>query len=507
LKTIIKHFLEKITVKDEQKQNAGSNDESSVEKDDLATQPFGILINTAEDFIIQKSYKKALDLYRLLESQLVGSGELMKIQFVRERIESLIKMIKENPRPDTLAIIEDEAKAAEERFNTTIIEAERYFSHHLYAEALFLYKKLQKEWTNSNDTPKKSFIQMKIKRLQEIQDGIFTDNKEAVEWVNNKSSAKKVEAPKKTFGMVISDAENYLSQKSYKNALTLYRMLDSQLVGTGDLVKIKFVREKIESLIRMIKENPRPDALDIIGEEKRAAEERYNTTVAEAERCLSQELYNDAFDLYRKLQKEWISSNDTQKKSFILTRILSLRTLIDNNFIENKKPDEGVKKEPPVKKVDPTKKTFGVAINDAENFISQKSYRNALNLYRMIEKQLMGSGELMKIQFVREKIESLVSMLKENPCPDTMDIIDEEARAAEARYYTTIIEADHYFKHELYAEALYLYKKLQKEWISSNDTQKKSNIMSKIQSLRELQEDIFTENEAPDSAVENIERG
>lgn len=503
MKTKIKQFLEKIATKDEQKQN--TSNESSGKKDDFETRPFGILIDTAEDFISQKSYKKALDLYKLLESQLSGTGELMKIQFVREKIESLLEMIKGNPRPDTMVIIEEEAKAAEERFNTTLIEAERYFSHNLYAEALFLYKKLKKEWARSNDTRKKGFIEMKIKNLQELQENIFTDNKEPVEWVNKKP-AKKAESVTKTFGMVISDAENYISQKAYKNALTLYRMLDSQLVGSGDLVKIKFVREKIESLIKMIKEYPRPDALDIIEKEKRAAEERYNTTVTEAERYLSHGLYNEAFDLYRKLQKEWIISNDTQKKSFILTKILSLRKLIENNATENKVPDEEVKKAPPVKKVEPTQKTFGRSINEAENFISQKAYKNALNLYRMIEKQLVGSGELMKIQFVREKIESLIRMIKENPSPDTIEIIEDEARAAEARYYTTIIEAEHYFKHELYAEALYLYKKLQKEWINSNDIDKKSNIMSKIQSLRELQEDIFVENEAPDNSLENFRK-
>jgi len=502
LKTKIKQFLDKIATKDEQKQNAPN--ESSTQKDEFETRPFGILIDTAEDFITQKSYKKALDLYKLLESQLAGTGELMKIQFVREKIESLIEMIKGNPRPDTMVIIEEEAKAAEERFNTTLIEAERYFSHNLYAEALFLYKKLQKEWASSNDTRKKGFIEMKIKNLQELQENIFTDNREPVEWVNKKPSAKKAKPETKTFGMVISDAENYISQKAYKNALTLYRMLDSQLVGSGDLVKIKFVREKIDALIRMIKEYPRPDALDIIEKEKKAAEERYNATVTEAERYLSHGLYTEAFDLYRKLQKEWIISNDTQKKSFILTKILSLRKLIENNVAESKTPDEEVKKVTPEKKVDPAQKTFGRSINEAENFISQKAYKNALNLYRMIEKQLMGSGELMKIQFVREKIESLIRMIKENPSPDTIEIIEDEARAAEARYYTTIIEAEHYFKHELYAEAFYLYKKLQKEWISSNDTDKKSNIMSKIQSLRELQEDIFVENEAPDNAVKNI---
>jgi bifunctional DNase/RNase len=500
LKTKIKQFLGKIATKDEQKQNAP--DDSSAHKDDLETRPFGILIDTAEDFITQKSYKKALDLYKLLESQLAGTGELMKIQFVREKIESLIEMIKGNPRPETMVIIEEEAKAAEERFNTTLIEAERYFSHNLYAEALFLYKKLQKEWAGSNDTRKKGFIDMKINNLLELQENIFTDNREPVEWVNKKPSAKKAKPATKTFGMVISDAENYISQKSYKNALTLYRMLDSQLVGSGDLVKIKFVREKIDALIKMIKEYPRPDALDIIEKEKRAAEERYNTTVTEAERYLSHDLYNEAFDLYRKLQKEWISSNDTQKKSFILTKILSLRKLIDNASEVNA-PVEEVKKAPPVKKVEPEQKTFGRAINEAENFISQKSYKNALDLYRKVEKQLVGSGELMKIQLVREKIESLIRMIKENPSADTIEIIEDEARAAEARYYTTMIEAEHYFKHELYAEALYLYKKLQKEWISSNDIEKKSNIMSKIQSLRELQEDIFIENEAPDNAVKN----
>lgn len=505
MKTIIKHFLDKIATKDEPDQIEESHDESSVENDDSGTRPFGILINTAEEFIIEKSYKKALDLYTLLDSQLVGTGEWMKIQFVRERIESLIKMIKDDPRPDTMDIIEKEARDAEERFNTTIIEAERYFSHDLYAEALFLYKKLQKEWASSNDTRKKSFIQMKIKNLRDLQEDMFNDNKEPVEWVNKKPSAKKTDPPKKTFGMVISDAENYISQKSYKNALTLYRMLDSQLVGSGDQVKIKFVREKIESLIRMIKENPRPDALAIIEKEKRAAEERYNTTVIEAERYLSQELYHEAFDLYRKLQKEWIITNDTQKKSFILSKILSLRKLIENNVTESKaEPVEPINIKPPVKKVEPTKKTFGVAINDAENFISKKSYKNALNIYRMIEKQLMGSGELMKIQYIREKIESLLRMIKDNPSPETFDIIEEEARNAEARYYTTIIEAEHYFNHELYAEALYLYKKLQKEWINSSDTEKKSNIMSKIQRLRELQEDIFVENEPPDTALEKF---
>jgi HAE1 family hydrophobic/amphiphilic exporter-1 len=132
-----------------------------------------MVISDAEDFISQKSYKKALDLYRMLDSQLVGSGDLMKINYVRERIESLVRMIMENPTPETMDIIEEEAKTAEERYRSTVVEAEQYFSHDLFKEALYLYRKLEKEYTGSNDTEKIKSLKEKVRLLRELVEDPF----------------------------------------------------------------------------------------------------------------------------------------------------------------------------------------------------------------------------------------------------------------------------------------------------------------------------------------------
>lgn len=168
MKTFIHRILQRFSAKSEPKQNAGSHDKFPVMSDVSEPRPFGMVISDAEDFISQKSYKNALDLYRRLDSQLVGSGDLMKINYVRERIESLIRMIMENPTPETMDIVKEEAKTAEERYRSTIVEAEQYFSHDLYKEALYLYRKIEKEWSRSADSEKKDFIREKIRVLHEL---------------------------------------------------------------------------------------------------------------------------------------------------------------------------------------------------------------------------------------------------------------------------------------------------------------------------------------------------
>ena len=137
------------------------------------TRPFGQVISDAEDLIARHDYKNALDLYRMLDTKLAGSGELMKIQFVREKIESLLKLIKEHPEPETADILQQEAKSAEQRYQSTVLEAENYYSHELYNEALFLYRKLEKEWAGSEYLEKISFLKEKVRLLCELSEDPF----------------------------------------------------------------------------------------------------------------------------------------------------------------------------------------------------------------------------------------------------------------------------------------------------------------------------------------------
>lgn len=68
---------------------------------------------------------------------------------------------------------EQEEKSAEERYQATVLEANLYLDHDLYNESLFLYKKLEKEWSTSNDLEKINLIRKKIQMLSELVETFF----------------------------------------------------------------------------------------------------------------------------------------------------------------------------------------------------------------------------------------------------------------------------------------------------------------------------------------------
>lgn len=259
--------------------------------EEQAARPFGLVISDAEEFITQKSYKNALLLYRMLAGQLVGSGELMKIQFVREKIETLVRLIRENPTPDTLDIIEEEDKAAEERYQSTLLEAEQYFRHNLYSEALFLYRKLKKEWASTNDNAKKAFIQTKIQIILDLDDDIYSDSDDGEENIPDESliTAQVSDMPpagldepdplsrigtpsfekpgsetfqgpagdeehERTFDVMLLEAENYFSHELYKEALYLYRKIEKTWAGSMDDEKQALIQEKIRVLGELVED-------------------------------------------------------------------------------------------------------------------------------------------------------------------------------------------------------------------------------------------------------------
>jgi hypothetical protein len=134
-------------------------------------------------------------------------------------------------------------------------------------------------------------------------------------------------------------------------------------------------------------------------------------------------------------------------------------------------------KEPP--KID---SSFAASLADAEYLVTKKLYREALGLYRKIDTGLSGSGELMKIQFVRDRIESLLKMIMAEPMePEAAKVIIEEKKSRAERFKSTALEADNYIKHELYNEAMFLYQKLEKEWADSGSEDRINFISRRIQ--------------------------
>ncbi|MBU1167951.1 MAG: efflux RND transporter permease subunit [Proteobacteria bacterium] len=136
--------------------------------------PFGEVISDAEHLMSQKLYKEALTLYRALDIQLSGTGELMKIQFVRDRIESLLSRVKGSPGPVSEEIIKQESLTEENQFEATVLEADNYYSHGLYNEALFLYRKLEKQWVGKHNTERIHFIKKKIDEILEHVEDPFS---------------------------------------------------------------------------------------------------------------------------------------------------------------------------------------------------------------------------------------------------------------------------------------------------------------------------------------------
>lgn len=302
------------------------------------------------------------------------------------------------------------------------------------------------------------------------------------------------------FGEAISDAEYLISKKMYREALGIYRKLNNGLTGKDELMKIQFVREKIEVLLSMINDEPTaPEAAQVIEEEKKSAAERYKATIVEADHYFEHELYNESMFLYRKLLKEWSNSNDFEKINVIKEKIAFLNELVDDSFkisFQSMESEQGDHVKVQAKTNDLTR-LFGEMISDAEHLVSKKMYREALGIYRKLNGSLAGSGELMKIQFVRDKIESLFNRINAEPSvPEAAKIIAEEKKSAEERYAATILEADNYYKHELYNEALFLYRKLEKEWAKSGDHKKISAIREKVEVLTKLVRDTDQQDDS-----------
>jgi hypothetical protein len=276
-----------------------------VRTDDPSTRPFGMVISDAEDFITQKSYKNALILYRMLAEQLTGSGELMKIQFVREKIETLLRLIKENPTPDTMDIIAEEERAAEERYESTIREAEQYFRHNLYTEALFLYRKLHKEWARSKDSAKKAFILTKIQILSGLDGDIFSDgeDEEANEPDEDLIAAQVGDETAPADGTV--DPDSMGGPENHPE--------------TG---------------------NPQPEEKSGVGFSSNAIDQTYEEAVREAEYYFSHELHKEAHYLYRRLERKWAPSGDTEKLTFIREKIRILSELVEDPYRIPTQPGE-----------------------------------------------------------------------------------------------------------------------------------------------------------------------
>lgn len=157
--------------------------------------------------------------------------------------------------------------------------------------------------------------------------------------------------------------------------------------------------------------------------------------------------------------------------------------------------------EPPPKPSRP----FGEVISDAEHLMSQKLFKEALALFRQLDKDLMGTGELMKIQFVRERIEALLTRVKASPSPASEEIIHEEDMADVKEFDATIFEADNYFEHKLLNEALFLYRKLEKKWSDKDDPQRKAIVTMKINAVLENMDDPY-EDVLPEQIEEEPEK-
>lgn len=135
------------------------------------------------------------------------------------------------------------------------------------------------------------------------------------------------------FGDAITDAERLILKKLYRDALFIYRKLDSTLTGTGDLMKIQFVKDKMEKLLHQIMEEPMgTEAAEVIKDERRSAEERFKAAVLEANYYFDHELYNEAYFLFKKLEKEWANSSDTRKINLIRKKLMALNGLVDEPF-------------------------------------------------------------------------------------------------------------------------------------------------------------------------------
>lgn len=67
----------------------------------------------------------------------------------------------------------EKGKSAEELYQARVLEANMYLDHDLYNESLFLYKKLEKEWSTSNDLEKINLIRKKILTLNELVETSF----------------------------------------------------------------------------------------------------------------------------------------------------------------------------------------------------------------------------------------------------------------------------------------------------------------------------------------------
>ncbi len=266
--------------------------------------PFGKVITDAEDFVSRKNYKEALALYRMLASQLTGSGELLKISFVREKIESVIRLIRENPTPDTADIIEAEAQAAEARYNRTIIEAEEYYQQELHAEALFLYRKLQKEWTVCHDTRKKDFIDFKVKKLLELQEDIFSEP-EALD-----TSVEEA---------FIRDAATEVPDADFNT--------DNDVAQKTEITEEEKGDHDSDSII----EAEDPSISD---------EMKYQTAVREAENYFEHELYKEALVLYKKIRNERFSALAQEKHDYISGRIKTLQELVEDPYRIPSQPSE-----------------------------------------------------------------------------------------------------------------------------------------------------------------------
>ncbi len=290
MKSLFSLIFERFLKKDIQKKPVNVPEATTESR---VTRPFGLVISDAEEFITQKSYKNALLLYRMLAEQLAGSGELMKIQFVREKIETLIRLIRENPTPETMDIIEEENRAAEERYQTTIREAEHYFRHNLYTEALFLYRKLAKEWASSGDTAKKAFLQTKIQIILDLDDGTYSDRDEDEENVPDESL---ITAQVEQVPPADSDEPDSLS----RIVIPAFEGPDVQV----------------------------PQELSGLGENERTLD----GMLLEAENYFSHELYKEALYLYRKIQKTWAGSIDDEKKIIIEDKIRVLSELVEDPF-------------------------------------------------------------------------------------------------------------------------------------------------------------------------------
>jgi hypothetical protein len=279
-------------------------------------------------------------------------------------------------------------------------------------------------------------------------------------------------APKqKHFGVVISDAEDLTAKKAYKEALELYRTLDSQLTGSGEYMKIQFVRERIENVLRLIQENPGPENADVIEQERKAAEERFHTTVYEAESYFNHKLYTEALFLYRKLQKEWAESDDVVKKSFIMSKLQALRELQDDIFMEEEEPEQSVKE----------------AYKEEEKFIGG----------------YVQDG--MQIQVVIES-PSEHQPVQADPDPALPDPVEEPfEKTHDQLYEESLLEAENYHSHELYSESLYLYKKLEneltgKKLVVSDFKEKLEFVREKARVLQELAEDPYRVPSQPGDA-------